>query len=50
MFPVGGKPRAVAEPVKGRQLPSSPEGHLNPGNTFTKHSKYSHSQQWINCP
>ena len=49
MLPVQGKPRAVAKPIKGRQLPSVPEGHLNTGNTFTKHANYSHFQQWGNC-
>ena len=49
MCPVGRKLRAVAEPIKGRQLPSVPEGPLKPGNTFTKNSKYSHFQQWRNC-
>lgn len=49
MLPVGRKPRAVAETIKGRQLPSIPEGHYNPGNTFTKHFKCSYFQQWRSC-
>lgn len=31
VHPEGGKPLAVAEPMKGRQLPCIPEQHLNLG-------------------
>lgn len=47
---VGREPRAIAEPIKGWQLPSVPEKHLNPGNIFTKHTNYSHFQQQRYCP